>query len=104
MNECFLLRYTWQTEQFRECFADFIGKYAEKYREWFQGLPLYEWVRIPWTGKLLEPSIKILCLLYIEGKINVTFDRTVTMVQRGALSEEEYQEWAAKYFKNYTKK
>lgn len=100
MNECFLLRYTWQTERFRTDYADFIAKYSEKYREWFQGLPLYEWVRIPWKGKQLEPSIKILCLLYIEGKINLTFDNTVTMVQRGALTPEEHEEYVKKHFKS----
>lgn len=102
-NECFLLRYTWQTAQFRQAYADFIAKYSGKYLEWFLSLPLYEWVAIPWRGKQLEPSIKILCLLYIEGKIQLCFNNSVTMVQREALTPEEFQEWASKYFKQTDK-
>lgn len=98
-NECFLLRYTWQTERFRTDYADFIAKYSGKYLEWFLSLPLYEWVAIPWKGKQLEPSIKILCLLYIEGKIQLCFNNTVTAVQREALTPEEFQQWHDKHFK-----
>lgn len=47
-----------------------------------------------------EMVIGILCILYIDDEINLTVDKTVTMVMRNPLNAEEYEQWAAKVFKS----
>lgn len=102
-NDHLLLRYVWQADQFRARHADFIAKYGDRYLEWFRGLPLYEWIPLPWSGSAMGPSVGLLCLLYIDGKIRLCFNREVTHVQRYADTEEEHDEWVKRNFKIFTK-
>lgn len=100
MREQYLLRRQWQIDAFRARYAKFIENNSDRFLKWFLGLPLYEWVKIPFNDRTMEAGIGLLCLLYIDGKINLMVDKTITYVQRQALTEDEYQEWAKQHFKN----
>ena len=100
MMEQYLLRTDWQIQAFRSRYAKFIRNNHDRFLEWFMKLPLYEWVRMPFPDQKLEAGIGLLCLLYIDGEINLCVDRTVSYVQRQASTEEEHLEWAKKNFKH----
>lgn len=95
-NDAFLLRYTWQTEAFRSRYDAFIRKNRGAFLEWWGRLPLYEWVALPFEGETLPTGIGLLCLLYIDGEVNLAFNSSVTAVQRYAASDEEYNEYIDK--------
>lgn len=99
MPERYLLRYEWQIRAFRENHAAFIQKNEERILKWFLGLPLYRWVRMPFDARSAEAGIGLLCLLYVDGKINLCIDRTVTYCQRFANSDKEYEEYITEHFK-----
>lgn len=98
MPERYLLRYEWQIQEYRKRFASFIERNSDNFLDWFLKLPLYQWVRMPFTEKTAEAGIGLLCLLYIDGKINLCIDRTVTYCQRFANSDKEYQEYIETHF------
>ena len=100
MPESYLLRYPAQIEAFRVRHASFIEKNSERILKWFLSQPLYQWVRLPFNAKTEEAGLGTLCLLYIDGKINLCIDRTVTYCQRFANSEKEYEEYIQEHFKS----
>jgi hypothetical protein len=99
MPESYLLRYPTQIEAFRNRYAVFIRKNSDRILEWFLSLPLYQWVRMPFDARTAEAGIGCLCLLHIEGKINLCVDRTVSYCQRFANSEQEYEDFIQEHFK-----
>ena len=100
----YLLRTQREIALFREQYAGFIEKYGEQYRQWFQSLPMCEWVLLPcMNDKMARAVIGLLCILYIDGHINLTVNNEVSMVYRGPLSEEEYNDYIKQNFKSYKK-
>ena len=90
----YLLRTQREIALFSEKYAGFIQKYGEQYRQWFQRLPMCEWVPLPYMNdKMARAVIGLLCILYIDGHINLTVDNEVSKVYRNPLSDEEYQEY-----------
>lgn len=72
--------------------------------EWFQGLPLYEWVPLhPRPGEEAA-FVRLLCLLYIDGRINLTFSRDMDAVMRGALTDQEHEAWCESHYPQPRKK
>ncbi len=88
----YLLHRKSQIDQYRSQYAGFIEKYSEQYRRWFQSLPMWEWVPLPYmTDKMAKAVIGLLCILYIDGLINLTVNKEVTQVLRGPLTEDDYK-------------
>lgn len=88
----YLLHRKSQIDQYRSQYAGFIEKYGEQYRQWFQSLPMWEWVPLPYmTEKMAKAVIGLLCILYIDGLINLTVNKEVTQVLRGPLTEDDYK-------------
>ena len=52
----------------------------------------------------MEAGLGLLCLLYIDGEINLCVDKTVTHIQRFANSDKEYEEYITKHFNKQPKK
>ena len=104
MREQYLLRADWQIQAFRNRYAKFIQNNHDRFLEWFLKLPLYEWVRIPFQESKMEAGLGLLCLLYIDGEINLCVDKTVTRIQRFANSDKEYEEYITKHFNKQPKK
>lgn len=99
MREQYLLRRQWQIDAFRARYAKFIENNSDRFLNWFQSLPLYKWVKIPFEERTMEAGIGLLCLLYIDGKINLCVNSSITCVQRFANSDKEYDEYMAQHFK-----
>ena len=96
----YLLRTRSQLESFRQRHEALIRERGPAMREWFQGLPLYEWVPFRCRIGQEEATVGLLCHLYWEGEINLTVSRDGAYIQRGALSEEEYRQWADVRFRH----
>lgn len=92
--EAYLLRTERQKADFLARFSLIVGQNAATLEAWFGRLPLYEWVQFkPPVGKE-EIVIGILCLLYLDGRINMSFSRDLRFIRREAASVEEYEAWA----------
>ncbi len=96
----YLLRTESQIKAFREQYADLLREKGPAMRDWFNGLPLYEWVKLNCRPGQETASIGILCILYIDRQINLTFSTDGYSIQRGALSEEEHLTWVKAHFKS----
>lgn len=101
----YLLRTQRDIALFREKYAGFMQKYGEQYRQWFQRLPMCEWVPLPYMNdKMARAVIGLLCILYNDGHINLTVDNEVSKVFRGPLSEEEYNDFIKQNCKSFKKR
>lgn len=89
----YLLYTSEQERMFRTQNADFISRHYEAYREWFQNKPLFTWVDLKIKPGMEELTIGLLCILHIDGKINLTVNNDVSRIQRGAISTEEYEQY-----------
>lgn len=96
MREKFLLRHDWQISAFRSRHREFIAKNSGPILDWFRKLPLYQWVPLNVPESRMEEVIGTLCLLYIDGQINLCVNHGVTHIQRFANSDEEYEEYLQK--------
>ena len=92
----FLLYTREQEQRFRKEHSDFISKHYEAYREWFQNKPLYTWLELKIRPGKEEDTIGLLCILHIDGKINLTVNNDVTKFQRGAITSEEFDQYISK--------
>ena len=98
----YLLRTQREIALFREQYAGFIEKYGEQYRQWYQRLPMFEWVPLPYLNdKMARAVIGLLCILYIDGHISLMVNNEVSMVYRGPLSEEEYNDYIKQNIKSF---
>ena len=46
-----------------------------------------------------EYIIGLICCLYVEGAVNITFSNTCTSIRRDPANDEEYQQWLDEHFK-----
>lgn len=99
----YLLRTQGQIDAFKERHADLIREKGPTLAKWFNDLPLYRWTRLQLRSGQEEATVGLLCILYLQGDINITFSRDGDYIQREALSLEEYQEWAKRSLKHLNK-
>lgn len=92
----YLLRTAAQAESFRTVYAKAIEKGASAIEEWFNAHPIYEWIPYRPRPGTERVTTGLLCLLYLERRINITFSRDMKYIQRGARDEQEYQEYLIK--------
>ena len=104
MREMYLLRGGHQAEAFRARYRQFIDKNYGRILEWFLKLPLYEWVPARFPEDKMEACIGTLCLLFLDGKINLCVSPGVTHLQRFANSDKEYEEYITKHFNKQPEK
>ena len=96
----YLIRTRSQLEFFRRQHEELIRERGPAMREWFQGLPLYEWVQFRCRSGQEEATVGLICYLDWEGEINLTVSNDGSCIQRGALSEEELQQWVDVHFRH----
>lgn len=89
----YLLYYPSQIEAFRKNHAAELKNNAAAYRRWILSLPLMEWVPLILTPGAEEVSIGIICVLYVDGYINISFHASMTKIVRCPMSEEEMTKW-----------
>lgn len=99
----YLLYYDSQIKAFREQYKKQILENKSSLRSWVEGLELERWynyIRPSAPEAEIAFIVGLLCILYIDGEINITFSSgTADKIKRGPKSEEEFQEWVKNNWK-----
>lgn len=95
----YLLRTQAQIDAFRESHGKLIREKNDPMASWFNGLPLYQWVRLQCRPGEEAATVGLLCILYLDGRINISFSRDGEYIRREALDLEEYQAWTTQRYK-----
>ena len=96
-RSAYLLRTESQISAFRDKYARIIADRGQAVADWFNALPLYQWVPLKIRTGEEEVVIGLLCILYIDGRINITFSPDMWRIERGALSESEHQNYVEQH-------
>jgi len=89
----YLLRYQHQIDAFRSRYGEAIRRNQEKYAEWIRSLPFFEWTPVICRPEHEEFITGLICILYIDKIVNISFDNTATRIENEPNSEEEYKAW-----------
>ncbi len=98
-RERYLLRTPSQVMAFRERYARTIDSRAEAFRAWVRSLPMMEWYPLLIRPGNEELSIGIICILYIDGQICISFSEDMQFIRNEPLDDEEYRQWTETFFK-----
>lgn len=75
-----------------------IEKFRRPYISWISELPMMEWINPLQGSSASNPEfvIGLVCLLYIEGEINISFsDPAAELLRREPASLDEWHAWCA---------
>lgn len=86
----FLIRTDEQAGDFKARYGDYIESSSTQMEQWVKALPLGRWFEVGMDPKAAEGVIGLLCILYVDGRINVTFNRQATAIRRDPESLEEF--------------
>lgn len=90
-----LLRTPDQVAEFRERYASYIARSGQEYVRWIGGFPLCQWT--DYLRGVPEGNIPVLigciCILYIDRKVNVSFNETATLICRDPADLAEWEAW-----------
>lgn len=89
----YLLRTDLEIQEFRKRHERLLRDYSDAYVRWINSLPLMEWTRLALPKGQEEAVIGLICCLYDEGSVNITFSHTCTSIRRDPANDEEYREW-----------
>lgn len=95
----YLLRTDLAINEFRKRHAKLLRDYSAAYIQWINSLPLMEWTRLTIPEGYGEYIIGLICCLYDEGSVNITFSHTCTSIRRDPANDEEYRQWLDENFK-----
>lgn len=103
-REQYLLRTQSQVRVFRERYARAIDSRAEAFRVWVRSLPMMEWYPLLIRPGNEELAIGIICILYINRLICISFSEDMQFIRNEPLDDEEYRQWSDPFFKKKAKK
>lgn len=89
----YLLRTQAQIGAFRLRFGEAVKRNAKAYTDWINSLEYFEWTPVVCRPEHEEFVTGLICLLYIDGEVNISFDNTATKVQNEPRTEEEMLAW-----------
>lgn len=95
----YLLRTDLEIQEFRKRHERLLRDYSDAYVRWINSLPLMEWTRLALPKGQEEAVIGLICCLYDEGSVNITFSHTCTSIRRDPANEDEYQQWLDEHSK-----
>lgn len=92
----YLLRYDSQINSFKERYQDLINKKKQVYIDWVNKLDCnkwYEFIRPEAPEKEIEFVTGLLCVLYVEKEIYISFsDKTANKIRRYVMPLQSKQE------------
>ena len=97
----YLLRTPSQIRSFRLRYARMIEERSSVFQDWVRSLPLMEWSPLLIRQGYEEQTIGILCILYIDGQICISFSEDIQFIRNEPLDDDEYQRWMETFFKRY---
>lgn len=91
----YLLRTESDISEFRERYSEHIDKNRQRFIEWINGLPVCEKVYYLRGFKESHRSfvVGMLCVLIIEGAININFHGLADRIERNPRDVEEWESW-----------
>lgn len=92
-REKYLLRQRYQYDAFKLKWAKLIELKADEYVKWIDSLPFMEWIPLLMKPQEEEPVIGLICMLYWDKRINITFQRGCTHIQHVPKNDEEELAW-----------
>lgn len=95
----YLLNTDREIQGFRMRHARLLRDYSSQYAAWIRSLPLMEWTPLRLPKGQEGAVIGLICCLYDEGSVNITFSNTCTSIRRDPANEDEYQQWLDEHFK-----
>ena len=98
-RERYLLRTPSQIRSFRLRYARMIEERSSVFQDWVRSLPLMEWSPLLIRQGYEEQTIGILCILYIDGQICISFSEDIQFIRNEPLDDEEYRKWSETFFK-----
>lgn len=100
-RERYLLRTPSQIRSFRLRYARMIDSRAEAFRVWVRSLPMMKWCPLLIRPGNEELAIGIICILYIDGQICISFSEDMQFIRNEPLDDDEYRQWSETFFKRY---
>ena len=101
-RERYLLRTPSQICSFRLRYARMIDSRAEAFRVWVRSLPMMKWCPLLIRPGNEELAIGIICILYIDGQICISFSEDMQFIRNEPLDEDEYRQWTDSFFTTRT--
>lgn len=98
-RERYLLRTPSQIRSFRLRYARMIDSRAEAFRVWVRSLPMMKWCPLLIRPGNEELAIGIICILYIDGQICISFSEDMQFIRNEPLDDDEYRKWTEIFFK-----
>ena len=98
-RERYLLRTPSQIRSFRLRYARLLEARSSVFLNWVRSLPLMEWSPLLIRQGYEEQTIGILCILYIDGQICISFSEDMQFIRNEPLDDEEYRKWSETFFK-----
>ena len=98
-RERYLLRTLSQIRSFRLRYARLLEARSSVFLNWVRSLPLMEWSPLLIRQGYEEQTIGILCILYIDGQICISFSEDMQFIRNEPLDDEEYRKWSETFFK-----
>ena len=98
-RERYLLRTPSQVLTFRERYTRTIDSRAEAFRAWVRSLPMMKWCPLLIRPGNEELAIGIICILYIDGQICISFSEDMQFIRNEPIDDEEYRQWTETFFK-----
>lgn len=100
-RERYLLRTPSQIRSFRLRYARLIEYRSSVFLNWVRSLPMMEWSPLLIRQGYEEQTIGILCILYIDGHICISFSEDMQFIRNEPLDDDEYRQWSETFFKRY---
>lgn len=100
-RERYLLRTPSQIRLFRLRYARMIEDRSSVFLNWVRSLPMMEWSPLLIRQGYEEYTIGILCILYIDGQICISFSEDMQFIRNEPLDDDEYRQWSETFFKRY---
>lgn len=97
-RERYLLRTPSQIRSFRLRYARLIEARSSVFLNWVQSLPMMEWSPLLIRQGYEEQTIGILCILYIDGQICISFSEDMQFIRNEPLDDDEYRKWTETFF------
>lgn len=89
----YLLRTRSQADSFREKHRDALRQYAGAYRRWIRSLPFMVWTPLRLREDEMEVVIGIICMLYIDGYVCISFSDDMRFIRNEPLDDAEMKQW-----------
>lgn len=97
-RERYLLRTPSQIRSFRLRYARLIEDRSSVFLNWVRSLPMMEWYPLLIRPGNEELSIGIICILYIDGLVCISFSEDMQSIRNESLDDAEYRKWAETFF------